>query len=113
MRMLDEHPGVEYWASESVRIPYRCPLSGKYTTYVPDFLITYCDKNGKKHAELVEVKPACQTFKEATGKSQYNQQQYIKNMAKWEAAQAYCKQNGIVFRVVNEDQIYHTGKKRK
>ena len=30
MRMLDEHPGVENWASESIQIPYRDPLTGKY-----------------------------------------------------------------------------------
>jgi hypothetical protein len=78
MKMLDEHPGVEKWASESIQIPYRDPLTGKYTIYVPDFFITYVDKNGKKHAEVVEVKPASQTFIEQVGKSQYNQQQYVK-----------------------------------
>jgi len=55
MKMLDEHPGVEKWASESIQIPYRDPLTGKYTIYVPDFFITYVDKDGKKHAEVVEV----------------------------------------------------------
>ena len=53
MRMLDEHPGVFNWASESVQIPYRDPLTGKYTIYVPDFFVVYKDKNGKKHAEGV------------------------------------------------------------
>ena len=75
MRMLDEHSGVEKWASESIQIPYRDPLTGKYTIYVPDFFISYVDKNGKKHAEVVEVKPLNQTKLESVGKSQYNQQQ--------------------------------------
>lgn len=113
MKMLDEHPGVQSWASESVQIPYRDPLTGKYTIYVPDFFVVYVDKNKKKHAELVEVKPASQTFKEQVGKSQYNQQQYVKNMAKWEAANAWCKQQGIKFRIVNEGDIFHQGGKRK
>jgi hypothetical protein len=113
MRMLDEHQGVEKWASESIQIPYRDPLTGKYTVYVPDFFIQYVDKNGKKHAEVVEVKPANQTLRENVGKSQYNQQQYVKNMAKWEAATAWCKQKGIRFRVVNEDDIFHQGAKRR
>jgi hypothetical protein len=113
MRMLDEHQGVEKWASESIQIPYRDPLTGKYTVYVPDFFIQYVDKNGKKHAEVVEVKPASQTLRENVGKSQYNQQQYVKNMAKWEAATAWCKQKGIRFRVVNEDDIFHQGAKRR
>jgi hypothetical protein len=113
MRMLDEHEGVEKWASESIQIPYRDPLTGKYTIYVPDFFIVYNDKSGKKHAEVVEVKPSNHTFLEKVGKSQYNQQQYVKNMAKWEAAHAWCKQQGIKFRVVNEDDIFHKGSKRR
>jgi hypothetical protein len=113
MRMLDEHPGVQSWASESIQIPYRDPLTGRQTIYVPDFFIVYVDKNKQKHAEVVEVKPSNQTLREAVGKSQYNQQQYIKNLAKWEAAVAWCKQQGIKFRVVNEDDIFHTGNKRR
>ena len=112
MRMLDEHQGVEKWASESIQIPYRDPLTGKYTIYVPDFFITYVDKNGAKHAEVVEVKPASQTLLANVGKSVYNQQQYVKNMAKWEAANKWCKQQGIKFRVVNEEHIFHQGSKR-
>jgi hypothetical protein len=113
MKMLDEHPGVLNWASESIQIPYRDPFTGKYTIYVPDFFINYSDKDGKSHAELIEVKPASQTIKEKVGKSQYNQQQYVKNMAKWEAANAWCRQKGIKFRVVNEGEIFHQGAKRR
>lgn len=113
MRMLDEHPGVEKWASESIQIPYRDPLTGKYTIYVPDFFVTYVDKGGKKHAELVEVKPASQTLRENVGNSRYNQEQYVKNLAKWEAASMWCKQKNIKFRVVNESDIFHQGKKRR
>jgi hypothetical protein len=113
MRMLDEHQGVEKWASESIQIPYRDPLTGKYTIYVPDFFIVYSDKTGGKHAEVVEVKPESQTMLEKVGKSQYNQQQYVKNMAKWEAANAWCKQQGLKFRVVNEGEIFHQGAKRR
>ena len=113
MRMLDEHVGVEHWASESIQIPYQDPLTGKYTIYVPDFFIVYKDKNGKKNAEVVEVKPANQQLKERVGKSRYNQEQYIKNMAKWEAASAWCKQNQLKFRIINEDDIFHQGNKRR
>jgi hypothetical protein len=62
---------------------------------------------------VVEVKPLNQTKLENVGKSQYNQQQYVKNMAKWEAATAWCKQQGIKFRVVNEGDIFHQGSKRR
>lgn len=113
MKMLDEHPGVESWASESIQIPYRDPLTGKSTIYVPDFFIVYQDKNGKKHAELIEVKPTNHTMRESVGKSRYNQEQYVKNLAKWEAATAWCKQKQIKFRVVTENDIFHQGSKRR
>jgi hypothetical protein len=113
MRMLDEHPGVQSWASESIQIPYRDPLTGKPTIYVPDFFIVYVDKDKNKHAEVVEVKPSSHTFIEAVGKSKYNQAQYVKNMAKWEAAGKWCKQQGVRFRVITENDIFNQGGKRK
>ena len=49
MRMCDNHPNITKWASENVKIPYLNPASGKYTNYVPDFMIQYTDKNGNEH----------------------------------------------------------------
>lgn len=111
MQFCDNNPAIEQWASEAVRIPYRDPLTGKQTTYVPDFFIQYVDKNGKKHAEVVEVKPANQTIKERVGRNKVNQAHFIKNMAKWEAARAWCKQQGLYFRIVSENDIFHNGKR--
>jgi hypothetical protein len=113
MMFCDNNPAVLEWASESVKIPYRDPLTGRNTVYVPDFLITYIDKHQKKHAELIEIKPSNQTVKEAVGKNSMNQAQYIKNIAKWEAANAWCQRYGMKFRVVNESDIFHKGTKRR
>ena len=57
MQFCDNHPGVIQWASEAIKIPYKNPLTGKNTIYVPDFIVVYQDKNGKKRAECIEVKP--------------------------------------------------------
>ncbi len=113
MLFCDNNPAVEQWASEAVKIPYRDPLTGKNTVYVPDFLIVYTDKNLKRHAELIEIKPNNQAIREAVGKNPHNQAQYIKNPAKWEAAQAWCKGRGIKFRVVSERDIFHNGSKKR
>lgn len=112
MRFCDEHPNVAQWASEAIRIPYRNPLTGKHTIYVPDFFIAYADKTGKQRVELIEVKPANQTLREKVGNSRSNQASYIINQAKWEAARAWCKQKGIFFRIVNEGDIFHQGRRR-
>jgi hypothetical protein len=109
MKMLDENAGIIQWASESIKIPYRDPLTGKHTVYVPDFLIQYQDKNGTKLTELVEIKPASQQILERVGKNKYNQAQFVKNQAKWTAANAWCKQQGIKFRVLNENDLFHNG----
>lgn len=108
----DNNPAIQEWASEPLRIPYRDPLTGKGSVYVPDFLIVYLDKNMKKHVEIIEIKPANQMLKEKVGKNPYNQAQYVKNMAKWEAANIFCKHKNIKFRVINEMDIFHNGKSR-
>jgi hypothetical protein len=112
MRLCDEHPNVYQWASEAIRIPYRHPISGKYTIYVPDFFIVYVDKNGKKHAEMIEVKPMNQTTMERAGRSAAKQKQVVINHAKWEAANAYANQRRIKFRVVSEEQLFHQGTRK-
>lgn len=111
MRFCDEHPNVNKWASEAIKIPYRNPLTGKYTIYVPDFFLSYVDKTGKARAEVIEVKPSNQAIRENLGKSNHNRASYILNQAKWEAARNYCKQQGMIFRVVTENDIFHNGKR--
>jgi len=111
MKMCDENEAIQQWASESIKIPYRDPLTGKPTIYVPDFLVVFVDNKKKKRAEVWEVKPLNQTLKEHVGKNPYNQAQYVKNMVKWAAAKAYCQQNGMKFRIITEHDLYHSGKK--
>jgi hypothetical protein len=112
MQFCDFNPSIQQWSSEPVKIPYRDPLTGKQTVYVPDFLIVYLDKNMKKHVEMIEIKPSNQMLKERVGKNAYNQAQYVKNMAKWEAASIWCKNQNIKFRVINENDIFHNGRKK-
>jgi len=106
MMFCDNNPSIQQWSSESVKIPYRDPLTGRQTVYVPDFLIVYLDKNLRKHAELVEIKPANQMLKERVGKNVYNQAQYVKNMAKWQAAGEWARNQGLKFRVINEQDLF-------
>lgn len=110
MQWCDTNPGVLKWASEAIRVPYRHPLTGKQTTYVPDFFIQYLDKNNKVHSEIIEIKPEKHQLMEKAGRSKYNQAQVIINQAKWTAASAYCRQQGLVFRIINENQLFYNGK---
>jgi len=106
----DNHPSITQWASESIRIPYRNPLSGKNTTYVPDIFMVYLDANGVSHAELIEIKPSAQATMEAA-KSQRDKLAVALNIAKWTAARAFCANTGLTFRVVSEKDLWAGGKK--
>jgi hypothetical protein len=106
MRFCDLNESVQQWASESIKIPYRCPITDRATIYVPDFLIQYVDKANKIHVELIEIKPANQTLFEKVGRSKRNQIEYARNLAKWSAAREFCKAKGIMFRVLNETDLF-------
>ena len=106
MNFCDTNPSIMKWASEAIQIPYRDPLTERQTVYVPDFFIQYVDKKNRILTELIEIKPASQTILERVGKNKYNQAQYVKNQAKWKAATLWCGQQGIKFRVLNENDIF-------
>lgn len=111
MKFCDENAHITEWASEPMRIPYYNPVKQIKTTYMPDFLIAYKDKSGKRVVELIEIKPKKQILGEARTKR--DQIQAVMNKAKWDAAEAFCAQKGITFRVVTEHDIFHQGSKRK
>jgi len=106
----DNNPSIVQWASEAIKIPYRNPVTGKSTVYVPDFVIVYSDKNQKKHTELIEIKPSTQVTME-TAKTLKDKYSVAINMAKWAAADSWCKANNIRFRVVTEFDIFKNVKR--
>ena len=112
MTFCDNNDHVINWASESIAIPYRHPLTGKMSTYVPDFLVMYRGPNNTTRAEVIEIKPKNQSLVES---KMNNQQRAViaVNYAKWAAAQKWCAQQGLTFRVINEDMIFHQDNKKK
>jgi len=63
-------------------------------------------------AELVEIKPKKQSILEDKMKDRDRAIVAI-NYAKWDAAQKWAKANGLRFRIITEDQIFHQGSKKK
>lgn len=108
-QFCDNNKSVTQWASESIKIPYRHPLTGKQTIYVPDFLVVYTDKNNRQIAEMVEIKPKKQTLIESRNASAQLRATVAINHAKWAAANAFCKRMGIAFRVITEDDLFRNG----
>jgi hypothetical protein len=110
MRFCDTNDNILQWASESIVIPYRHPLTGKMTNYVPDFLITYRNRDNTMRAEVVEIKPKKQSIIESKASAR-DRAVVAVNYAKWAAAQAWCKRAGLTFRVLTEDDIFRNGSK--
>ncbi len=109
MRFCDTNDNVLQWASESINIPYRHPLTGKQTIYVPDFLVVYKTKNNTVKAEVVEIKPSGQSM--ITEKQNGKERAIVAvNYAKWAAANAWCQRQGMTFRVITEKEMFHNGR---
>jgi hypothetical protein len=109
MQFLDTNQHIVKWASEAIQIPYFDPINQRQTYYVPDFFVQYINNKNIIVNEVWEIKPAKHQLLEHVGKNQYDQAQFIKNQAKWKAAYAYCAQNSLTFRILNEFDLFHNG----
>lgn len=117
MRYLDLHPDVIQWNSEEVIIPYRSPIDGRIHRYFPDFWVKKKSKAGEITTSLIEIKPKHQTIApdktKGMTKTGKPTKRYINevftygvNMAKWEAAEAYCKDKGWVWQIFTETELF-------
>jgi hypothetical protein len=100
---------LEY-ASEELAIPYRSPVDGRIHRYFPDAYIKVKEPDGSIKKYLIEIKPHCQTLppvqKNRKTKSLMRQQaEYIKNQAKWQAAQSFSESRGYTFTIITEKQL--------
>ena len=91
-------------------IPYFNPVKQKVCKYFPDFILKVKEQNGEIKKYVVEIKPKKQTAppkpKSRVTKS-YIQEVYTyeTNMAKWEAAKEFCKDNMIEFKIITENEL--------
>lgn len=110
MRMLDHNSNVLEWSSEEIVIPYQNPLTGRISRYFVDFYAKMKDKNGEIKKYLIEIKPHSQTLppvqkNRKTKNLIYQQAEYVKNQAKWSAAESYAKNKGMIFTVLTEKHL--------
>ena len=108
MIFLDNNDNVMQWASESIQIPYRNPVTGKQSIYVPDLLITYRTRQNTLIAEVIEIKPKKQSIIESKMNNRDRMVVAI-NYAKWDSATKWCNRNGLKFRVITEQDLFHQG----
>ena len=102
---MDDNPGVLFWNSEEIEIPYYSSIDNKMHRYFPDVLAKMKTKSGIDKTYLIEVKPAKERFPPTTkNKKQFITEMctYTVNQAKWKAAEEFCKSRGIEFLIVDE-----------
>ena len=109
-RYCDLTKDIISWASEEVCIPYMSPKDLKLHRYFPDFLIKVKESNGKIKTYVIEVKPKKQTkppkkTSRVTKSYIYELTTYAINQAKWKAAQEYCLDRRIEFKLITEDEL--------
>jgi hypothetical protein len=109
-RWCDLNENIIEWGSEEFWIPYISPVDNRVHKYFPDFIIKVKDKHGNAKVYVVEVKPKKQTMppkkKSRITKSYINEiKTYSVNQAKWKAADEFCKDRLIEFKVITEDDL--------
>jgi len=110
LRQLDENPNVLKYSSEELVIRYYNPVEGRVKRYFPDILVEYLDASGKTRKQLIEIKPTSHLIKpKQTPKKKFytylnEVTRWSVNMAKFKAAQDWCKLRGIEFVIVTRDE---------
>ena len=112
----DTATNVISWSSESVRIPYYDTLRRKSRLYFPDFTMTVKEQNGKLQNYMVEIKPFEQTM--PPKRNEMSERTYMTrfvefqtNLAKWKAAQTFCRKYGLIFKILTEKDLFKDGVK--
>lgn len=109
MRWADHNPHVVSWGSESIIIPYQNPLTGRISRYFVDNNITIKTKEGIVKKYLIEIKPSIQTLPPKATRNTKSlmrkQAEYVKNRAKWAAAEQWAKKKNYEFTILTEKHL--------
>ena len=110
MRYCDKNDNIIEWGSEEVIIPYRSPLDNRLHRYFPDFYIKVKDLSGAPKKYIIEIKPKRQCTEPKIQKTKSRKyvrevMEYAKNQAKWDAAEDWCADRRMEFKVLTEDDL--------
>jgi hypothetical protein len=109
LNWLDNHPSVICFNSEGLVVPYLSPVDNRQHRYYVDFLAKMVLKDGSVKTYAIEVKPKAQCMKPKPNKNKARMitemTTYIINQAKWVHANEHCTKLGIMFLVLNEEDL--------
>jgi hypothetical protein len=111
MRYCDRKVNILEWGSEEFFIPYISPVDGRVHKYFPDFFVKIQERSGAIKKYVIEVKPKSQTKRPIRTPRKRNKTfitealTYEKNVAKWKAAQEWCQDRMLEFKIITEDEL--------
>lgn len=111
MRYCDRREDIIEWGSEEFFIPYFDPVTEKVRRYFPDFYLKTKDVRGNIKKYIIEIKPKRQTVRPNKTPRKRNKTYinevltYENNVAKWRAAEKFCEDNMINFKILTEDDL--------
>ena len=110
MVYCDMNESILSWASEEIVIPYRSPLDNRIHRYFPDFFIKVKQKTGEIKNMIIEIKPKAQCSppkipKRKTMKYLNEVKTWGVNEAKWKAANEWCKDRKMEFKIITENEL--------
>jgi len=111
MQWCDRNENIMEYGSEEFWIPYVSPVDNRVHRYFPDFIIKVKENNEEIKTYVIEVKPKRQTVppkqKSRVTKSYlYEVQTYAVNQSKWNAADEWCKDRKLEFKVITEQELF-------
>lgn len=110
LRYCDMNIHIKRFGLEPFAVKYLSPKDGKIHRYFIDFFIEF--SNGQKF--LVEVKSSGETREpkipgKKTEKAILNYQKALQtfavNTSKWSSARAFCKEKGLTFIILTENEL--------
>jgi len=109
-RWCDLNESIVAWGSEEIAVKYYDPVRQRVRSYYPDFIIKVKESTGQIKTYIIEIKPKRETMppkkRSRTTKSYLNEvYTFATNQAKWKAAQEFCKDNQIEFKIITEDEL--------
>ena len=109
-KWCDLNENILQWGSEEFSIPYISPIDNRIHKYFPDFIVKLKENSGRIKTYVIEVKPKKQTRPPKPGKRKtksfiYETMEYAKNQAKWKAAEEFCADRMIEFKIITEDEL--------
>ena len=109
-KWCDLNENILQWGSEEFSIPYISPVDRRVHKYYPDFIIRVKESTGQVKTYVIEVKPKKQTQPPKRPKRQtksyiYEYTTWEVNKAKWRAAQEFCADRRIEFKIITEDEL--------